>query len=144
MTIHATFVGRVIEPAKQFGNLVVLRAVSNEKQGGDFDSIFVDIKLKADSNDGQNALKYERGDDVTAIGQLRKQPWKPKRGETKSDRYSYVLMFPRLETPYAIRTRGGDVQAATAGNTMGGGKTPGQNAAPVEETDELDPLAGIA
>lgn len=101
MTIHATFIGRVVEPAKTFGDLLVIRAVSNEKKGGNYDSVFVDIKLKASGFDGQDALKYQKGDDITAIGKFRKQPWK----NSKDGRYSYVLEFGSLETPWAIKER---------------------------------------
>lgn len=114
--IHATFTGRVVS-VKQFGNLVVVRAVSGEKEDGKFKSQFVDLKLKGDGYDGQDALKYQPKDDITAIGELKDEKW------TKGDGSSAVMLFPRLITPWAIRQRGNDAEAPA---------------------DDNDPFAGLA
>jgi hypothetical protein len=126
MAIHATFVGRVIDAPKQFGNLVVIRAVSND--GDKYEPNFVDLKFKADGYDGPNALKYQKGDDVLVVGQLKTQKWKNGKGQ------SLVMEFGRLETPKAIRARGSE---DLEGDGSSGGKSGGDDAV------DSDPFAGI-
>lgn len=103
MSIHTTFVGRVVAEPKQFGNLVIIRAVHNPSKSSPYESRFVELKFKADSNDGKNALKYKQKDDIIAVGNIEVEKWRNGKGQ------SDVMPFPRLETPYEIRMRGGEV-----------------------------------
>lgn len=101
MSIHTTFVGRVVAEPKQFGNLVIIRAVHNPSKSSNYESRFVELKFKADSNDGKNALKYKQKDDIIAVGNIEIEKWRNGKG------FSDVMPFPRLETPYEIRMRAG-------------------------------------
>jgi hypothetical protein len=100
MSLHTTFVGTVVSEPKQFGNLIVIRAAHNPSKSSNFKSVYVDLKLKADGYQGANALKFKVRDDITAIGRLEDEEWKNKKGS------SLVMLFPQLEIPYAIRSRG--------------------------------------
>lgn len=128
MSIHATFVGRVVAAPKQFGNLVVIRAVAGESEKSNFKSRFVDLKFKADGRDGQNALKYQAKEDIVAVGEIKIEEWR--NGKGSSD----VMLFPRLETPWDIRSR------VVAGSE--GASVPDPDPNNGEEADE-DPFAGI-
>lgn len=122
MSLHATFAGTVVSEPKQFGNLIVIRAAHNPSKSSNFKSVYVDIKVKGDGWQGANALKYKVRDDIVAVGRIEDEEWKNGKGS------GLVMLFPQLETPYAIRSRGADAEEQ-------------QTAAEVES--EPDPFAGI-
>lgn len=122
MSLHATFAGTVVSEPKQFGNLIVIRAAHNPSKSSNFKSVYVDIKVKGDGWQGANALKYKVRDDIVAVGRIEDEEWKNGKGS------GLVMLFPQLEIPYAIRSRGVE-------------ESPIENSGPDE--GEADPFAGI-
>lgn len=128
MTIAATFNGRLVADPKQFGNLIVIRAVHNPGKNSKFESVFVDLKIKGDGFQGAQALKYVKGDEIQAEGRIEEEKWRNGKGS------SLVMLFPALEIPWAVRQRSGEAETPVPEPDPGNG---------VETAGDDDPFAGI-
>lgn len=125
----ATMSGRVVQEPKQFGKILKFRFVHNPGQKSGYNSRFVDVIVGADKWPAQDVLKLQKGDNVTAVGEVELEPWK-----NDATKVTEVMKFPRIDVPWEVRSRGA-AEAATSSGGKAGGKPP---AATGPALDELD------
>jgi hypothetical protein len=108
---HATVIGRVVRAPEQFGKVIKFTVVHNPGQKSGYESRFVDVLVMADKWPAQDVLKLQKGDNVTVLGEVEREPWK--KDPTK---FNEVMKFARVEVPWDVRSRdaAGEVKPAAA------------------------------
>lgn len=111
MATFASNLFRVQEKPQQFGKMVILKVYDSvPKDDERRKTIFMRAKFSAESFQGKDALKLDKGDEVFIAGRFEIEKWQ------KGDGEDMVFQFPDIRVPWYVieRSRGEETKPTPA------------------------------